>query len=126
VQTEVTETPRHSTVKPNNLQLKNKPYHLVKQGESLFAISVKYNVKLAKLLQWNNLAEDTPVYPGAKIYLESPNAYHLVEDGDTLYAISVKYNVLLKKIAQWNNVNDSTVLNPGDKIFIEDPKIYAL
>jgi type IV pilus assembly protein PilF len=126
VQTEVTETPRHSTVKPNNLQLKNKPYHLVKQGESLFAISVKYNVKLAKLLQWNNLAEDTPVYPGAKIYLESPNAYHLVEDGDTLYAISVKYNVLLEKIAQWNNVNDSTVLNPGDKIFIEDPKIYAL
>jgi type IV pilus assembly protein PilF len=97
VQTEVTETTRHSTVKPNNIQLKNTPYHLVEQGESLFAISVKYNVKLAKLLQWNNLAEDTPVYPGAKIYLESPNAYHLVEDGDTLYAISVKYNVLLEK-----------------------------
>lgn len=33
------------------------PFHIVKSGENLFSISVKYNVKLQSLLQWNKLSE---------------------------------------------------------------------
>ncbi|MEC8350745.1 MAG: type IV pilus biogenesis/stability protein PilW, partial [Pseudomonadota bacterium] len=35
----------------------NIPYHIIENGENLFSISVRYNVKLQKILLWNGLKE---------------------------------------------------------------------
>uniref|UniRef100_UPI003561BF9D type IV pilus biogenesis/stability protein PilW n=1 Tax=Pseudoalteromonas sp. TaxID=53249 RepID=UPI003561BF9D len=37
------------------------PFHIIEFGENLFSISVRYNVKLQKLLQWNGLKESDRV-----------------------------------------------------------------
>ena len=102
------------------------PYHIMQGGENLFSVSVKYNVKLAKLLEWNGLTESDPVFAGTKIYVNNPNVYHLVKDGDTLFSISVKYNVLMKKLAEWNDIKESATLTPGNQILLVNPKTYAL
>lgn len=44
----------------------------VKDGETLSQISLRYNIKLARLLQWNNLTEQSPVRAGQFIYLKDP------------------------------------------------------
>ncbi|WP_372770465.1 type IV pilus biogenesis/stability protein PilW [Pseudoalteromonas sp.] len=108
------------------LKLVETPYHIMKGGENLFSVSVKYNVKLAKLLEWNGLTENDPVFAGTKIYLNNPNVYHLVKDGDTLFSISVKYNLRMKTLAEWNDIQESATLSPGNKIILVNPKTYAL
>ncbi|WP_419571786.1 type IV pilus biogenesis/stability protein PilW [Rheinheimera sp.] len=46
--------------------------HLVTPGETLSQISLRYNIKLAHLLQWNNLTEQSPLRAGQFIYLKDP------------------------------------------------------
>ncbi len=50
-------------------ELKKKPkYHVVKSGETLYRLSVWYNVPVEYLRQYNNLSDNT-IYTGQKIYL---------------------------------------------------------
>ena len=44
-------------------------YHLVKEGDTLFSISVKYNILMKKLLEWNALEENVHLSPNNKILL---------------------------------------------------------
>jgi type IV pilus assembly protein PilF len=102
------------------------PSHIMKAGENLFSISVKYNVKLKKLLEWNGLTESDPVYAGTKIYVNNPNIYHVVKEGDTLFSISVKYNILMKNLASWNDLAENAMLTPNRKLLLVNPNTYFL
>jgi type IV pilus assembly protein PilF len=97
-------------------------FHVVKKGEYLYDISVKYNIRLERLLQWNNLSKSDRLVVDQKVYLDNPNSYHIVEQGDTLYGISLKYNILLKRLLQWNDLDNKSRLNLGRKIYIKNPK----
>ncbi|WP_306523882.1 type IV pilus biogenesis/stability protein PilW [Rheinheimera sp.] len=44
----------------------------VKDGESMFSISYKYNIKLDTLLKWNNMTVDQPLSIGQTINLRDP------------------------------------------------------
>jgi type IV pilus assembly protein PilF len=46
--------------------------HTVTAGENLYSISVKYNVKLKTLRQWNNIAEKNKIRIGEKLYVVDP------------------------------------------------------
>jgi type IV pilus biogenesis/stability protein PilW len=47
-------------------------FHLVMPGENLYNISVKYNVKLKTLRQWNNIAEKNKIRIGDELYVVDP------------------------------------------------------
>ncbi|SFC67856.1 type IV pilus biogenesis/stability protein PilW [Pseudoalteromonas denitrificans] len=115
----------YSSVKRDVTQIET-PFHIVKNGENLFNLSVKYNVKLKTLLAWNNLTENDQVFRGTKIFLNNPNVYHQVTGGDTLFSISLKYNILMKKLLEWNALKENTNLTPNHKILLVDPKTYIL
>jgi type IV pilus assembly protein PilF len=48
--------------------------HFVLKGESLYAISVKYNIKISALRQWNKMSTKQKLYVGKEIYVENPEA----------------------------------------------------
>jgi type IV pilus assembly protein PilF len=48
------------------------PFHLVKKGESLFAISKRYNIQLRSLMRWNGLNSKSIINIGDVIYLADP------------------------------------------------------
>ncbi len=48
-------------------------YHIVKAGENLYRISLKYNVKMRKLLEWNNLQDASSIKIGSKLRVRDPN-----------------------------------------------------
>lgn len=52
-------------------------YHHVVEGDTLFSISVKYNILMKKLVEWNELATDAYLTPGRKILLVNPKTYSL-------------------------------------------------
>lgn len=102
------------------------PYHVLQDGENLFSISVRYNVKLQKLLQWNALKESDRVVNGTKIYLNDPNIYYEINTGDTLYTIATKRRLLIDQLMRWNKLSPDVALKPGHRLLLVDPESYAL
>lgn len=47
-------------------------YHLVEEGENLYRISIKYNVRMQRLIEWNNLASASSIYTGKKLRVTPP------------------------------------------------------
>lgn len=45
------------------------PFHIVQAAESLYAISVKHNIRLQSLMQWNQLTPEAVIKTGQKIWL---------------------------------------------------------
>lgn len=102
------------------------PYHIIQDGENLFSISVRYNVKLQKLLQWNALKESDRVVNGTKIYLNDPNIYYEINPGDTLYSIATERRLLIDQLMRWNKLSPDVALKPGHRLLLVDPESYAL
>ena len=101
--------------------------HVVREGETLKAISSRYGVTIASLRSANNLKNDT-VYPNMKLRLVShtqkktaqkkaPVKYHVVKKGETLTTISNKYNVDVADIKMTNNLKGDKVI-PKQKLKI--------
>ncbi|MDQ2045988.1 type IV pilus biogenesis/stability protein PilW [Pseudoalteromonas sp. 20-92] len=102
------------------------PFHVIQFGENLFSISVRYNVKLQKLLQWNGLKESDRVMNGSKIYLNDPNVYYEIKAGDTLYEIATQRRVLIDQLMRWNKLSPDIALTPGHRLLLVDPDSYTL
>ena len=102
------------------------PFHIIEFGENLFSISVRYNVKLQKLLQWNGLKESDRVMNGSKIYLNDPNIYYEIKAGDTLYEIATQRHVLIDELMRWNKLSPDIALTPGHRLLLVDPESYIL
>ena len=112
------------------------PYHIVRQGESLFSISVHYNIRLERLQQWNHLTPEAVIRSGQRLWLaEAPTElqdepvrptverpeFHVVAQGDTLFSISMMYNVRLSRLLQWNNLTEQSRVYVGQQIYLDDP-----
>ncbi|TVR81079.1 MAG: LysM peptidoglycan-binding domain-containing protein [Chitinophagaceae bacterium] len=109
--------------------------HTVTAGETLFAISRKYNVSVENLNKWNNLSNNA-LSVGQRLVVghkevtsertatptqtnQDTNKYHTVERGETLFSISRKYNVTVNQIRQWNNLQSDN-LSVGKQIRIKE------
>ena len=95
-------------------------FHILKNGETLYSISRKYNISLSLLLESNNIKDASRVIAGAKIYI--PCSY-VVKDGDTIYGISRKLNVSVTELMSINKLNEMSLIKPGDILNI--PKIKS-
>ncbi|MFA3790678.1 type IV pilus biogenesis/stability protein PilW [Aliiglaciecola sp. SL4] len=49
-------------------------FHIVSKGENLYRISLKYNVKMQRLIDWNNLSDGASIYVGKKLIVIDPQA----------------------------------------------------
>jgi type IV pilus assembly protein PilF len=48
-------------------------FHIVARGENLYRISLLYNIKMQRLIDWNNLADSSAIFDGKKLYLVAPS-----------------------------------------------------
>lgn len=103
--------------------------HMVKQGETLYAIAKLYNIGVMDLVNWNKLNLQDGIRPGQVLKTVESAAVqesvvttsqllpieHEVKATDTLYGIARKYNVTIKELMEWNNKKDFT-LTVGEKL----------
>jgi type IV pilus assembly protein PilF len=47
-------------------------YHVVVLDENLYRISLRYNVKMNYLMQWNNLDDPSAIIVGMKLRVKDP------------------------------------------------------
>lgn len=110
--------------------------HIVKRGDSLYAISRKYKVPLKMIKKYNKLKTNRLALK-QKIVLPIPSNMlgkvdiskynykkdrfkkrHIVKSGESLYSIARKYKVNVKKLMRRNNMK-STLLKIGDRLVIK-------
>ena len=119
-------------------------FHLVQASESLYAISVQHNIRLQRLMEWNQLAPDSVIKTGQKIWLgpvseavlqepaqperqqvTATEPFHTVAEGETMFGISFRYNVRLSSFMSWNNLTEQSTLKVGKQVYITDPASVA-
>lgn len=121
------------------------PFHLVQADDSLYAISVKYNIRLQRLMEWNKLTPESAIHTGQKVWLQqvedtelnaqakpkiasrlqasTTEPYHKVEAGETMFSISYRYNIKLDKFMNWNNLTEQSKLYVGQQLLVVDPAL---
>ncbi|WMJ73237.1 LysM peptidoglycan-binding domain-containing protein [Cytophagaceae bacterium ABcell3] len=101
-------------------------YHLVEPGQTVYALSRKYNVPVDSIIVWNELV-NTTLKSGQKVIVgkvldmddDGPiTKVHVAEPGDTIYKISRLYGVSVTEILEWNNKEDFSI-SVGEKITIK-------
>ncbi|MDX1676204.1 type IV pilus biogenesis/stability protein PilW [Arsukibacterium sp.] len=120
-------------------------FHIVQEGESLYAISVAHNIRLARLMEWNQLTPESVIKTGQRIWLaevaeehlqqpqkvarlpefsepvDASEPYHQVAAGETMFGISYRYNIRLESFMAWNNFTDQSKLQVGQQVLVIDP-----
>lgn len=94
--------------------------YIVQKGDSLWAISKKYDLPLQELISINKL-EDNTLKAGQKLLIPKQKTenekIYIVQKGDTLWSIAKKYNVSVNNIKEKNNLT-SNLLSVGQQIII--------
>jgi LysM repeat protein len=80
-------------------------------GDMLLPAAIRYNVRYAKLLEWNDLTDDAALQYDQFIYLEKKptrGAYptHTVRDGENMYLISQMEGVQLRSLRAMNQMEN--------------------
>lgn len=103
----------------------------VDKGDTLWDISRKYNVRVAKLAKWNGMAPRDTLHLRQKLIIwqknkgtgsnssrANPNAAlqkirYKVRNGDSLARISQKFRVKISQLRKWNTLPRDKYLQPG-------------
>ncbi len=121
--------------------------HIVQEGESLYAISKKYNKSVKQLCEWNGIRTDLVLQPCTKLIVDnSPiqtpqseefrskgeqkvsipawkdntTGFHTVTEGETLEGIAAKYGYTVSRILVMNGLTNEASVTVGQKLKISD------
>jgi LysM repeat protein len=94
------------------------PYHTVKKGDTLSALSKKYSIPVSEIKEINNL-RSTKLKPGQRLLVKriGPKTY-TVKKGDTILKIARKFNIDADELRDINDLETDT-LKPGQKLLLE-------
>ena len=106
------------------------PYemHIVSEGDTLWEISIKYNIDIDDLTKMNSLNKSSYLQLGQQLTIGNKNIHrnmeskkrtilYSVKQGDNLYKISDLFDVSIKSIKDINNFKNSDLM-PGQIIKI--------
>lgn len=98
-------------------------HYTVRDGDSLYGISLKKGVSVPELMSYNNLSSTT-IVEGQKLRLKGSNSssksrprYHVVKKNETLYGIATRYNISVDTIKKYNNLSNNTI-HVGQKVYL--------
>lgn len=107
-----------------NLPDINLPYHEVKDGEFLYTLSNRYNIKIKALKKWNKLKSGSNIQTGQKLWLTNPDIYYTVTKPQSLADVANELNVDLSNLMKWNQIQQNGLLKQGTKLLKVDNERY--
>ena len=85
-------------------------YYIVKKGDTLSEIALKYHTTVDELVKLNNIKNPKLIKVGQKILLPTSIVKYTVQKGDTLSKIALKYHTTWQDIY---NKNKDIIKNPN-------------
>lgn len=89
-------------------------YYIIEKGDTIYAISRKYNINPNLLAALNGLSMEDYIYPGQEILIPKNNySYYMTAEGDTLSQVAQTFN---KNVDDITKENKTIYLLPGQLI----------
>jgi membrane-bound lytic murein transglycosylase D len=94
--------------------------HVVRRGETLSAIALRYEMSVGDLRDLNGMSSgQSLIRAGQKLVVyANAGAVHVVRRGDTLTEIAASYGVRLSDLLYVNKLSRKSVIHPGQQIRI--------
>lgn len=92
----------------------------VAEGDTLYAISRRYNVPTKVIADRNGLTPPFGLTVGQSLILD-PTRTHMAKDGDTLVSVAQRYGVDPATLASANDFPVGSQLRAGTEVWIPDP-----
>ena len=101
--------------------------HIVKKGDTLSEIAVKYNTTVKKLVADNKIKNPDLIHVGDTIVIKEvvpatppkqKGIIYTIRPGDTLYDIARKFDTTVRKLAKDNNISNPDLIYSGNKLKI--------
>ncbi|MCB1326096.1 MAG: M23 family metallopeptidase [Leptospiraceae bacterium] len=102
--------------------------HRVVAGDTIWAISRRYNLTPQQVIDNNPELRSRPLYIGEEILISSSvsapagpqyqTIFYSVRAGDSLSVIARRHGVSLANLLQWNSLRLNSVIHPGQRIKI--------
>ena len=93
-------------------------------GISLLSLSIRYEIPLAHLLDFNDMTQLDVLVADQLIYLqrkrktgESP--FHIVQPGETMYSICQTEGIRYESILEYNRLKPGEEPAPGEKVYLQ-------
>lgn len=101
------------------------------KGTSLLVLATKNDIPLAKLLSFNELAEDGMLTKNQYIYLEKKaktgdKDFYVTKPGQSLYDIAQANGIQLQPMLDYNKMWGNEDVQPGAKIFLKPGLLQAI
>lgn len=91
-------------------------YYTVQPGDNLWVIAQRYGTTVEFILENNQIADPSNIYPGMVIYI--PAVRHQVQPGETLGLIAQRYGVSIQNLIKVNNITNPDLIYPGTILVI--------
>ena len=101
--------------------------HVVRSGENLFRIALRYGVTYQAIAAANSIANPNHIYAGQRLVIPGQGSApaptlsgqtYIVRLGDTLSAIALRFGVSTWALAQTNNIRNPSFIYVGQVLYI--------
>jgi len=93
--------------------------HILKKGETLYAIAKKYGISVEELIVYNGVEDPRELKIGSRIKIPSKETKsYKVKPGDTFYGIAKAHGIPLKQLLELNGFSETDVLQVGETLLV--------
>ena len=108
-------------------------HYTVKEGDSLWLIARRYDVRVKSLEAWNNISSRKFLQPGQQLTVHLGNSAtvpvntdkptlgpfnYTVRNGDSLWLIARRFGTTIDKLRLWNKLSKGKYLQPGQTLIL--------
>ena len=116
---------------------RNKSFHIVRSGDTLWDIARNFGVSVGALAKWNGMAPRDTLKAGQKLVVWTKRGQNVaaktfspqddrlrqkigyrVRRGDSLARISQKFKVTVNDLVRWNGLRPNMYLQPGQRLTV--------
>ncbi|MCM2535903.1 LysM peptidoglycan-binding domain-containing protein [Neobacillus pocheonensis] len=87
--------------------------HVVQSGDTLWAISQRYNVTISQVVTVNQLENPNKLVIGLALIIPTPHRTALVKPGETIDMIAKRNRLNVQTILQANRISNPSSIQPG-------------
>ncbi|MGH2522618.1 MAG: LysM peptidoglycan-binding domain-containing protein, partial [Anaerolineales bacterium] len=99
--------------------------YVVQPGDTLFLISVRFNVTIAAIMAANGLTNPNLIFAGQRLTIPTGGApggtgstTYIVQSGDTLFLISVRFRTTVAALMAANGITNPNLIFVGQRLII--------
>ena len=122
--------PTKESVDGDKENITSETIYIVKKGDTLTRIALKYNTTVTRIAQLNNIRNVNLIYMGQILVIPTNSSNNInnnsannqiiytIRRGDTLWSISRRYGIPIAQIVRQNRIQNPNLIYTGNTLIL--------